>query len=96
MIAGGVGGPVSLILLPDLVNLGVVEVDMTVMGFMGFMGLVVYGVRGEEGVPPAENSEFSGIKGIATNLLCVVRGEDFTMNWVAAGGGSSQEPWWIP
>ena len=44
-IAGGAGGPVSLILLPDLVNLGVVEVDM--LG-VDLVGLLVYVVRNDE------------------------------------------------
>ena len=45
-IAGGAGGPVSLILLPDLVNLGVVEVDML---RVDLVDLLVYGVRNDEG-----------------------------------------------
>ena len=46
MIAGGAGGPVCLILLPDLVNLGVVEVDML---RVDLVDLLVYGVRNDEG-----------------------------------------------
>jgi hypothetical protein len=49
-IAGGAGGPVSLILLPDLVNLGVVEVDMLGVDMLGvdLVGLLVYVVRNDE------------------------------------------------
>ena len=66
MIAGGAGGPVCLILLPDLVNLGVVEVDM--LG-VDLVGLLVYGVRDDEEVPAAENSEFCEICDMGENLL---------------------------
>ena len=78
MIAGGAGGPVFLILLPDLVYLIVVGVDMMdCLEEVDLVGLV-YGVRDDMELPAAENSEFVGICSMGVNLLEVLRGEALT------------------
>ena len=95
MMAEGAGGPVCLILLPDLVYLAVVEVEVD-MTLLDLIDLVECGVGGDEGGPLAEKAESAGIWDIAENLLEVMMGEDCTMCWVEEAGGYSQEPWWIP